>query len=379
MNVLFVAHYSRFYGANRSLLQLILHLREEYGVCPFIVLPHEGPFIEELLKNDIPFSICKFHSWLTAPKKSIRSSIKRLMNIYYFNEIKKFFLQSEITFDLIHTNTSATELGHYLSLKMDIPHIWHLREYGVKDYGLKFTGGIRHAAKKMNSSDMVIAISNDIKTYYSNYVDSSKINVIYNGVYPPKHFQKSFNKEKKLKLVFIGNISETKNQLEAIRACEYLINEHKFLDFELHIIGEGTTQYIHEIKKYVTDKGLENYIKFVGYLPNVYNYLKTCDLGIVCSKSEAFGRVTIEYMMHSMPVIGSRSGANPELISNGETGYLYELGNYKELAEIIKRLNFDRGNLKSIGMQAYDHSLKHYSSLSNAKQIYEVYLKLIRI
>jgi glycosyltransferase involved in cell wall biosynthesis len=44
------------------------------------------------------------------------------------------------------------------------------------------------------------------------------------------------------------------------------------------------------------------------------------NIGLMCSRDEAFGRVTIEFMLHKMPVIASNSGANPELVINRING-----------------------------------------------------------
>ena len=48
MTILFVTHYAGFYGANKSLLALMLLLREKYGVQPLVLLPSEGPMCSQL-------------------------------------------------------------------------------------------------------------------------------------------------------------------------------------------------------------------------------------------------------------------------------------------------------------------------------------------
>ena len=60
-----------------------------------------------------------------------------------------------------------------------------------------------------------------------------------------------------------------------------------------------------------------------------------CHIGIVSSEYEAFGRVTIEYMLNGMIPIVSRSGANIEIVCDGVNGYLFELNDSKQLAQKI--------------------------------------------
>ena len=59
------------------------------------------------------------------------------------------------------------------------------------------------------------------------------------------------------------------------------------------------------------------------------------DVEIVCSKREAFGRVTVEAMLAGLPVVGSNTGGTPELIVDGETGIIFKCDDYKDLADKI--------------------------------------------
>lgn len=70
----------------------------------------------------------------------------------------------------------------------------------------------------------------------------------------------------------------------------------------------------------------------------MYELRKTMDLELICSRSEAFGRVTIEAMLHSIPVIGANSGGTPELIIDKENGLLFQYGDIDELVDKIETL-----------------------------------------
>ena len=58
----------------------------------------------------------------------------------------------------------------------------------------------------------------------------------------------------------------------------------------------------------------------------------------VCSRAEAFGRVTVEAMKCGVPVIGARAAGTAELIKDGQTGLLYQPGNVGDLADTIEKL-----------------------------------------
>ena len=64
MSVLFVTHYSGFYGANKSLLTLMVLLRERYGINPIVLLPSEGQMCEALKHEGIPYNVSHYYWWV---------------------------------------------------------------------------------------------------------------------------------------------------------------------------------------------------------------------------------------------------------------------------------------------------------------------------
>ena len=63
MKIIFITHYSGFYGANRSLLKLISELKEFYNIEALIILPSQGKFVSELDKEGVNYRIFKFYNW----------------------------------------------------------------------------------------------------------------------------------------------------------------------------------------------------------------------------------------------------------------------------------------------------------------------------
>ena len=96
------------------------------------------------------------------------------------------------------------------------------------------------------------------------------------------------------------------------------------------------------------------------------------------SGNEAFGRVTVEYMMHGLTVVASNTGANPEIVVDGTTGFIYQLGNYRELAEKMRILIENNYTLLQFAKNGRERALEQFSSIKNTKQVYEVYEQLLR-
>ena len=99
---------------------------------------------------------------------------------------------------------------------------------------------------------------------------------------------------------------------------------------------------------------------------------------MVTAKDEAFGRVTIEYMLMRMPVIASDSGANQELVDSGSTGMIYHLGNTEELANAIQMYVNNPALLAEQGSKAYSKAIDEFSAEKNAELIYAEMLNMIQ-
>ena len=91
MTILFVTHYSEYYGANKSLYTLMLLLREKYGVRPIVLLPHDGPMCTQLEKVGIPYKVSHYYWWVNDNKGVFQWLLnKRKQVINYFRICSRY-------------------------------------------------------------------------------------------------------------------------------------------------------------------------------------------------------------------------------------------------------------------------------------------------
>ena len=119
------------------MLQLIRELREMYAVEPFVLLPYDkrdGISLKDYLKKEnIDFKEVKVPYF----KQGYRRRDVRLEFYEDFHEIdKELAALKDLHFDLIHSNSSVIDVGGYISRKIGVRHIWHLRDFGELDYSL---------------------------------------------------------------------------------------------------------------------------------------------------------------------------------------------------------------------------------------------------
>ena len=295
-------------------------------------------------------------------------------NTIALKKINKLIDMEEI--DLIHTNVNRDDFGAMLSKKYDKPHIWHLREFGNTDYKCIFLKK-NHIDFMKDRTNCFIAISNSIRDYFiQKGIDETKIKTIYNGVAVKNDFEKE-NSTDKLKILFMGGIQESKGQLQLVEAL-HLIPKDIIQNIIVDFYGSGINNYIDLLKKKIKEYNLENNVKINGYRTDIENIIKEYNVGVMCSRTEAFGRVTVEYMANKLITIASDTGANPEIIKE-KTGFLYKYGNYQDLANIILKIyNMDEKEKSEIANLAFNRAKENFSVEQNTFNILKLYNDILK-
>lgn len=173
---------------------------------------------------------------------------------------------------------------------------------------------------------------------------------------------------------FIGRIIREKGLDTLLRACSELTEE-----FTLLIIGRGN--YKSELIKLSKELSITERIRFIDVVKyeKVPEYLGLMNIFVLPSVTterckEQFGRVIIEAMACEVPVIGSSSGAIPEVI--GEYGLIFRENDYIDLKNKILSLikdNQNRNRLKVLGK----NYVKNFSVEKFAKKIHTIYRELL--
>jgi len=378
MTVLFISHYTDMYGANQSMLRLILELRNDYNIKPVVLLPAYGEICQHLKENDIKYYVSHFYWWVNDNNGIFQNLLnlrKQFRNLIRINKLVHLVNQEKI--DLVYTNSITINIGVFISHKLKCYHIWHIRE-SLDQFKFKFSlGNFVSKLILKNGADKYILISNYLTTFYKDLIPKNKIKVIYNGIDFSRINLKKDKISNTFNLCMVGIISNQKNNMDAIKALSILINKYKLTNIRLHLIGGNKIEYLNLINNYIDENGLREFVVFHGHIKNIDELLSSMHLGLMCSCGEAFGRVTVEYFMHSMPVIASNSGANPELIKENINGLLYCLYDTNELANKIYKFVNNSNYMKQIGQTAYQFGIDNFSSKQNTALIFGVIKDLI--
>lgn len=136
-------------------------------------------------------------------------------------------------------------------------------------------------------------------------------------------------------LSFIGELIDRKNQMMLFEAFEHLRNMDSL---NLLLIGSGPQEQA--LRNYVQERGLNN-IHFLGFRDDIPKILAASDVIALTSKAEGLPRCVMEGMAAGKPILGTNIRGIRDLVTDGENGFLVEVGDTAGLAEKIRLLSTD--------------------------------------
>ena len=119
--------------------------------------------------------------------------------------------------------------------------------------------------------------------------------------------------------------------------------------------------------------GLKDNITFRGSLLNVPKVLCYTDVFMIPSEIESFGLAALEAMSCKIPVIASTAGGLPEVVKDGETGFIVEGQNPSQIAEAIEKLLFNKSLREQLGKNGRKRVMEDYNFSDNVNQMVEIY------
>jgi len=190
----------------------------------------------------------------------------------------------------------------------------------------------------LKNADAAIALTKDMKIQMRKIYDR-EIVIIPNGV-ETKAFSTITREEARRTLgintyekiiLYVGRLHPIKGVKYLVKAMSIIKNYEN--NVKLIIIGDGEQR--NYLLQLVKELNLENHIIFTGKIPHheIPIYLKAADVFILPSLREGFSLVTLEAMAAGLPVIATRVGIVPEIIKDGENGFIVEPMNSYQIAE----------------------------------------------
>lgn len=219
--------------------------------------------------------------------------------------------------------------------------------------------------KSLNKADRVVAISKSVKRSLIDCFDlpSEHISVIYNGVNTERfiYSERNFISSSYVKIIYVGRLIKEKGVQITLNALALLPDD---LKYTFTIVGNGT--YKSELEQLSKSLGISDKVTFVGEQRDVLKHLTEADIFIHMPVwEEGFGITIIEAMAAGLICVCADSGAIPEIIIDGENGYIVPKNDSKKLVNKIKEI-VDKKNVQDISRNAHrrasDFSIEQFAT-----------------
>jgi glycosyltransferase involved in cell wall biosynthesis len=320
------------------------------GLRVHAVAPKEGPLLARMRESGASGEAVDYASWASR-RGGLRRKLRRgSRNLRSLGEVRA--LLERVRPDAALSNTLAIPVPALAARRAGVPHLWFVHEFGVRDHGLRFDLGYATSLRLVDRlSRRVLVNSRATCQEVTRWIAPEKVRRVHYAVdVPATAKSEPASGDAPFRLVLVGRVTPSKGQREAVEAVALL--RARGCDVTLDLVGARQMRFVRELELLCARRGLRDEVRIVGSRSDALAFFRRAHLALMCSRAEAFGRVTIEAMKCDRPVVGARCGATPELVEHGRTGLLYQPGSPADLARQIETLYRDRELTWRLGAQA---------------------------
>jgi N-acetyl-alpha-D-glucosaminyl L-malate synthase BshA len=215
------------------------------------------------------------------------------------------------------------------------------------------------------ATEKVIGAKNDIEVIY-NFVNCEKYKPSQN-----KGLREYFAPQDEKILIHVSNFRPVKRPTDVVQIFERV---HKEIPSVLLMVGDGPERSNAEWA--ARDAGIEHHVQFLGKQENIEELIGISDLLLLPSETESFGLVALEAMSCEVPVVASRVGGLPEVVTDGVEGFLVEPRDVARMAERALFILADATRRVEMGKRAREKAHAQFCS-TRIISLYENYYRKI--
>ena len=339
-----------------TLLTIVDHVNKGHEV---ILITGESPGPEgELLKNkNIP-------DFETVVNPHLVRQLSPYHDIAAYFSLKQYLRECKA--DVVHTHSSkAGVIGRAAAWAARVPFVCHtvhgqaFHRYETPFKNFIYKASERWAARRCHK---IFAVAEAMikQCLDANIAPPEKYMPVYSGMELENFLKSGESESVKLNCELRKDLAIPENvpvvctvaRLFPLKGYEYLVPAakkitEKFPDIHFLIVGDGIMT--EDVKNQAEKLGL-NFV-FSGLVPpsEVYKYISICDLMIHLSLREGLPRAIVQALASGKPAIGFDLDGTPEVVIDGETGFIAEPKNHKQVAEFAISLLEDKAMMKRMG------------------------------
>ena len=384
--IAFLDHADDIGGAEQSLLELVPQIdRRRYE--PLILHSAGAKWVRQPGLAEVPQIAAVQSSAVLGAKRDelkpgVLASWPHLMGSHRLAlALRKTIIEQNV--DLMHTNALKSHLLGGLAARLARrPVVWHMRDILTEPAAHKW---LLQSARL--SRPYVIAISEAVAEQFAPLRARLQLRVIHNGIpldkFCPAPPSAALQQELGLQgdeqvVVVVGRLTPWKGHRTLLEAMKLVRERHPRA--RLLVVGAVTfweAAFEQELRTKAEEEGVADIVQWLGFRYDVAEVLRLCDVFVLPSVDEPFGRAVVEAMATGKPVIGTRSGGVPEVLEDGKSGLLVHPHRADELALAISRLLDNRQQALEMGEAGQRRANRYFDIKRVAREVQEVYAEIL--
>ncbi len=324
-----------------TLFTIIGHLQKGHEVV-LVTGPSPGPEGELLKKNDCPdFEIVE--------NPHLAREINPVQDALAYFSLKKFF--KERAFDVVHTHSSkAGVIGRPAARAAKVPFVTHtVHGQAFHRYEKPWKNFIYKVSERWAARycDKIYAVAQAMidQCVEANIAPASKYKVVYSGMDLEPFLTAKPDSELRLKLGIPekAKVIGTVARLFPLKGYEYFIPAaekiaRRFPDAHFLLVGDGIMK--DDLSKQIEYLGLSERFSFAGLVPpsEIYKYTAIMDILAHLSLREGLPRAVVQALASGKPAVGFDLDGTPEVIINGETGFITKPQDIDGVVEALSKI-----------------------------------------
>ena len=235
----------------------------------------------------------------------------------------------------------------------------------------------------ISQAKKIIAANEYEKKIFSELTDENKIEVVRNGI-NLENMKSTIDFKKKYAIshdyfLFLGRFHEVKG-LDTLLEAMNLIKNHPLMSTTKLVIMGVDFGFEKKMLKMIKEMNLDNVVKIINNpaREDVISAYNESEFLVLPSRWELSPLTPLEGFAFKKPTISTKAHGIPYTLHDRKDSILVESGNFKELSDVIVELLNDKIKCERLGMEGYEYVHKECNSRKMAKQILNIYEKMVK-
>lgn len=226
----------------------------------------------------------------------------------------------------------------------------------------------------LNSVDAIAVVSNRWAGFFGYLNLRTPVYVVQNAVeIPARRFEHKSDTSKRV-ILTLGRLGRRKGTYDLLDAVPRVLERHESIEFWLG--GDGDVERIREV---ISGRPWAKHVKLLGWVNGneKKQIMSHAYMFVLPSYNEGLPMALLEAMAYSIPVISTNVGGIPDLLTNGDNGFVFSPGDIPEMVRLINSLLDNPSLAEDLGRRGFETVVRNHEIRLTMQRLYDLYRSIL--